>query len=465
MIAPSPLVRHDHDHQALSYSAYDGAYPHLWPTPSAEHQPSVFASSGGGDNYYAQGNLPQAIGVGNTASSLQIEIPDRTRSYSSPVKSIMNQALSPKSGQDSIVSSHAPMPDSDDPHSSSNHTQPHQPGPSSYTDEAAMDLADYTSLDDHLFMHARPASPSNALQQQDIDGAASSHDQGLQNPGASPSPSYPAPGTVNPMDIMPASTERELWYRNEHQFHPSYERHAEAGPSMSQDAHEHPHMKAQLHQQSNKGKNLQLVMPTADRFSQEEDAERDDVVMEDLPLLSHLNAGQSAGQSRRMSYSSDHAAALPATSTNASSHNTPSTMLDSPSPESASSSDFRYSASPQLGHSMPSPRNAIFRCDEPGCNQVFDQPHKLKHHQRYHSKDHKCTYPGCGKGFGTKTHLQRHINDRHEKKKKYHCALQGCDYSKAGGKAFPRKDNWKRHMTKIHNMDPNHLPEPVEVDP
>lgn len=87
-----------------------------------------------------------------------------------------------------------------------------------------------------------------------------------------------------------------------------------------------------------------------------------------------------------------------------------------------------------------------------------------RHHQRYHTKEHKCTYPNCGKGFGTKTHLQRHINDRHEKKKKFHCAVQGCDYSRQGGKGFPRKDNWKRHMTKIHNMDQKYLPEPVEAD-
>jgi len=113
---------------------------------------------------------------------------------------------------------------------------------------------------------------------------------------------------------------------------------------------------------------------------------------------------------------------------------------------------------------VPSPRGGVYCCAEPGCNQVFDQPHKLKHHQRYHSKDHKCPYPTCGKGFGTKTHLQRHINDRHEKKKKFHCSIQGCDYSRAGGKAFPRKDNWKRHMTKIHGMDHSGLPEPVEVD-
>jgi hypothetical protein len=42
--------------------------------------------------------------------------------------------------------------------------------------------------------------------------------------------------------------------------------------------------------------------------------------------------------------------------------------------------------------------------------------------------------------------------------------VPGCDYSRQGGKGFPRKDNWKRHMTKIHNMDQRHLPEPVEVD-
>ncbi|EEU37031.1 uncharacterized protein NECHADRAFT_86719 [Fusarium vanettenii 77-13-4] len=110
------------------------------------------------------------------------------------------------------------------------------------------------------------------------------------------------------------------------------------------------------------------------------------------------------------------------------------------------------------------------QCVEPGCGQAFNHPHKLKHHQRYHTKEHKCPYPNCAKGFGTRTHLQRHINDRHERSKKLYCSVPECDYSRQGGKGFPRKDNWQRHMLRAHNMDqPFNMdqlspPEPVIVD-
>lgn len=185
--------------------------------------------------------------------------------------------------------------------------------------------------------------------------------------------------------------------------------------------------------------------------------------MVDVHSHDHLSPSMIPESGRHHSYTSDGSTPFHGPhSTGPSAENTPSTQFDSPSPGSMNSSDIRTSASPQPG--FASPRTGLFRCDEPGCSQVFDQPHKLKHHQRYHIKEHKCHYKNCGKGFGTKTHLQRHINDRHEKKKKFHCAFPECDYSKAGGKAFPRKDNWKRHMTKIHNMDQQQLPEPIEVD-
>lgn len=54
--------------------------------------------------------------------------------------------------------------------------------------------------------------------------------------------------------------------------------------------------------------------------------------------------------------------------------------------------------------------------------------------------------------FGTKTHLDRHINDKHNKTRKYYCTQQGCPYSRQGGKSFPRKDNWRRHMVNKHNL-------------
>ncbi|KAL6857950.1 hypothetical protein ACO1O0_005396 [Amphichorda felina] len=151
-------------------------------------------------------------------------------------------------------------------------------------------------------------------------------------------PSQPAPGTVNPMDIMPASTESEMWHRTDYQLYAT--------------SHESP--------------------PCIDP----------------VPLPT---------QPSNAVHQSDLSTPAPGTAS-ITTQSTPSTQVDSPSPESLHSSDYRQSASPH-GLGVPSPRGGVYYCDEPGCTQVFDQPHKLKHHQRYHSKAHKCPYPSCGKGF------------------------------------------------------------------
>ncbi|KAI6775474.1 hypothetical protein HG530_002232 [Fusarium avenaceum] len=284
-------------------------------------------------------------------------------------------------------------------------------------------------------------------------------------------PSHPAPGTVNPMDIMPASTESEVWHRTDYQLYVSQSSPQQPPPSTELSGHDGPVDSPSpftLPPNTPQPQPLPVIQsptPTQSEvpFKQEPE-EAQDVSMSDIPSNSHLSPLPDSNI-RHQSYPSDASTPQPGhASTNPSSLSTPATQLDTPSPHSGASSDYRHSVSPGNGGSNLSPKNGIHACDEPGCNQVFDQPHKLKHHQRYHTKDHKCPYPNCGKGFGTKTHLQRHVNDRHERKKKFHCAVPGCDYSRQGGKGFPRKDNWKRHMTKIHNMDQRHLPEPVEVD-
>ncbi|TRX98531.1 hypothetical protein FHL15_000605 [Xylaria flabelliformis] len=101
--------------------------------------------------------------------------------------------------------------------------------------------------------------------------------------------------------------------------------------------------------------------------------------------------------------------------------------------------------------SKPSPQPGPLVCPE--CSREFDQIHKLNHHKRYHDRAHECTYPGCDRKFGTRTHLDRHINDRHLKLKAYHCTEPTCAWFK-GGKSFPRKDNWRRHMIKKHGSTP-----------
>lgn len=280
-------------------------------------------------------------------------------------------------------------------------------------------------------------------------------------------PTNPAPGTVNPMDIMPASNEREMWHRTEHELYL-----VESSPNPQ--ALEQPRRDEPIDSPSpfTLPPDLPQALPVVQSATpvqnevlfKKETLEEYDTNMADIPSHEHLSP-LPEHDLRHPSYPSDASTPLPGpVSTNPSTLNTPATQLDTPSPHSGGASDYRHSASPGHVQTNLSPKHGSYPCNEPGCHQIFDQPHKLKHHQRYHIKDHKCHYPNCGKGFGTKTHLQRHINDRHEKKKKFHCAVQNCEYSRQGGKGFPRKDNWKRHMTKIHNMDQKSLPEPEEVD-
>lgn len=38
------------------------------------------------------------------------------------------------------------------------------------------------------------------------------------------------------------------------------------------------------------------------------------------------------------------------------------------------------------------------------------------------------------------------------KTRKFFCREKDCPYSREGGKSFPRKDNWSRHMRNKHGL-------------
>ncbi|KAL2757829.1 hypothetical protein ACRALDRAFT_1061121, partial [Sodiomyces alcalophilus JCM 7366] len=159
---------------------------------------------------------------------------------------------------------------------------------------------------------------------------------------------------------------------------------------------------------------------------------------------------------------SDYSTPMPSQGSMLSAHATPHTQLSETSPSAISEpsyADIRNSTSPYNGVSGSPGRHTCGHC-----GRTFDQAHKLNHHRRYHERPHKCTHEGCNKQFGTKTHLERHINDKHNKLRKYHCLEPSCPYSKVGGKAFPRKDNWRRHMINKHGMSPSADPEPDLAD-
>ncbi|KAJ4298653.1 hypothetical protein N0V88_003684 [Collariella sp. IMI 366227] len=94
----------------------------------------------------------------------------------------------------------------------------------------------------------------------------------------------------------------------------------------------------------------------------------------------------------------------------------------------------------------------------PTCGAIKASYHEMNHHERYHKRPFPCTFAGCERSFGTVTHLNRHINDKHQKTRAFFCPRPDCIWSKQGGKdGFPRKDNWKRHMMKKHGIDPKNL--------
>ncbi len=82
----------------------------------------------------------------------------------------------------------------------------------------------------------------------------------------------------------------------------------------------------------------------------------------------------------------------------------------------------------------------------------------------YHERPHECLHNGCNMRFGTQTHLARHMNDKHLKTRRYYCPVTVCPYSRQGGKSFPRKDNWRRHMVNKHNITPSADPSKEYVD-
>ncbi|KAI1881740.1 hypothetical protein JX265_000566 [Neoarthrinium moseri] len=203
----------------------------------------------------------------------------------------------------------------------------------------------------------------------------------------------------------------------------------------------------------------------ADKSELEEEEEE-----EEEPSESHFDAGIpdiTEPSYNRPSFDGPSDWSTPAgqTSTNPSSGRTPDTRI-TPSPSPAPFSNgvplndgmLRPDNSLSPANSAGSPKLAL-TCEE--CGRTFDQIHKLNHHKRYHDRKHVCPYDDCGKKFGTKTHLDRHINDKHEKKKGFHCTQEGCQYFK-GGKAFPRKDNWRRHMQNKHGIVPTFEPEAAE---
>lgn len=302
-------------------------------------------------------------------------------------------------------------------------------------------------------------------------------------------PSSPAPGTVNPMDVMAPSNQSEQAWNTDQQLY--FIAHPEASPSHSrspppQQAHASqgatprpPIEEEDEEDEEEQDEPVQVKQePTSNGFSpnpappahlsQDTKMTEQPYTAAAEPYVDYSHLMPATAQPGPPSFDgnwtepTDHSTPMPSQgSSMPSTHNTPNTQLTeiSPSPRSEPYSDVRNSASPYNG-SAGSP--GTYACEQ--CGRGFDQVHKLNHHKRYHDRPHKCGHKGCDKQFGTKTHLDRHINDKHNKTRKYHCLEPTCPYSRTGGKAFPRKDNWRRHMINKHGMSPQADPEPDLAD-
>lgn len=183
------------------------------------------------------------------------------------------------------------------------------------------------------------------------------------------SPNEPAPGTVNPMDIMPASTESERWHCTDYQLYTSFE-----SPEARSSSTEIPFTEnipmiatpSPPHYLASPSQNHQITLQHGPDADPQSAAGREPMTLKVQPANTTLKTASSRP--------------LPGpSSTNASTlSGTPSTH-DSPSPVSMNSSDCgHHSASPHDGVGIPSPKGGLYACDEPGCHQTFDQPHKLK---------------------------------------------------------------------------------------
>eukprot|EP00112_Aurelia_sp_Birch-Aquarium-sp1_P014673 Seg3180.4 transcript_id=Seg3180.4/GoldUCD/mRNA.D3Y31 product="Zinc finger protein 208" protein_id=Seg3180.4/GoldUCD/D3Y31 len=90
--------------------------------------------------------------------------------------------------------------------------------------------------------------------------------------------------------------------------------------------------------------------------------------------------------------------------------------------------------------------NLPFPCNETGCGKRFGRRDNLKRHMLIHTGEtQKCPQVGYARVFRDKCVLRRHVKCAHEQKEPISCSEEGCD------KKFHTTTAKKRHMMEIHS--------------
>ncbi|KAJ5127465.1 hypothetical protein N7448_008244 [Penicillium atrosanguineum] len=98
------------------------------------------------------------------------------------------------------------------------------------------------------------------------------------------------------------------------------------------------------------------------------------------------------------------------------------------------------------------------KCDHPSCAWIGKCPSDKRKHEARHQKLFKCDEPNCARkeGFGTINDLARHKKCVHNKepergpKMMYLCFGKSCPRP---NKKWPRLDNFKQHLSRMHNEE------------
>lgn len=371
----------------LPLQCYDGEFA---PPVADDDQPGVL--KGTSADYYSPSIPSEAFGM-ITQPTMAANPPVHSPSRGSSLRYNVKQMFRRKSGRDRTLSSTTSptehtgsMPSAAVPHlegaTPMQHiiTDGHHVESPTNVSPTSMTMPDFPASQASQAPMSPPSSSSPDAMVKTPPLSPFSERQARKAPSP---PMYAAPGTVNPMDIMPASTESEVWHRTEHQLYTSTNETTKPQPNDYDSTMPSPSPTPPDSQDLATELLAQPFTATDQGFTYTTDPAEPtyavDSVMPDVPDYHHLHPTASP-EGRHPSYPSEHSTPYPGHAfTDVSSQNTPSTQIDSPSPQSLGSSDFRHSVSPQPVLSVPSPKNGVFHCDEPGCQQVFDQPHKLKY--------------------------------------------------------------------------------------